>query len=444
MGYTVFYSAPAEILDAKFGAVAHLPCIFDSSPRYHRLGSRYLIDRALCVWPQKITGALSFRTPSAQSMKNYAYWLSNFLEWAEIRGVDLLTCDYANHIRGLYHPEMLNGTWSYAGKGLSTATVKMRVNLACDYLSWLAAKGYRGTFEVSNEAGKLTLTPPSIHPLQRSAGARSSGYKVTPKKRCSRMPTDPEIFTWLKHVELRFGYTKRLMCETILLSGLRREEVACWRIDTLPEDQREWHLNDVSAPRKDQQVRVSIRFGAKGPSYGYDHGDKIGPQREIWIPLDLAEKILDYRVNFRNSALRRWIKNAPLITQKKKRIQDSVHIFLDELTGKRIQGRELYNAWTGVTLPFKGWSPHRGRDWWACTTLWLEIKKHENLNLLGLNAPTALLESSAISIIRFVIQPQLGHAHDSTTMIYLQWIMDIRGGGLAIQYDEEHNNIYNS
>ena len=44
-----------------------------------------------------------------------------------------------------------------------------------------------------------------------------------------------------------------------------------------------------------------------------------------------------------------------------------------------------------------------------------------------------------MSIIRLQIQPQLGHARDSTTMIYLQWVADMLGVNIAVQYDEEIN-----
>jgi integrase len=40
-----------------------------------------------------------------------------------------------------------------------------------------------------------------------------------------------------------------------------------------------------------------------------------------------------------------------------------------------------------------------------------------------------------MSIIRLQIQPQLGHAQDSTTMIYLQWVADMLGVNLSIEYE---------
>ncbi|KVV23134.1 hypothetical protein WK78_22035 [Burkholderia cepacia] len=59
----------------------------------------------------------------------------------------------------------------------------------------------------------------------------------------------------------------------------------------------------------------------------------------------------------------------------------------------------------------------------------------------GLDVASALLESSAMSVIRLYIQPQLGHAHDSTTMIYLQWLIDRLGHDLSIRYDLAFNSV---
>ena len=93
----------------------------------------------------------------------------------------------------------------------------------------------------------------------------------------------------------------------------------------------------------------------------------------------------------------------------------------------RFKGPELYRAWAGVELPIEGWSPRQGRHWWACSVLWRELKKHQNTVHLSNETAAALLESTALSIIRLQIQPQLGHAQDTTTMVYLRWVIDMIG-----------------
>lgn len=435
MGYTVYYSDQALTAAAGFGKVARLPCIFDSRPGYHRLGSRYLIDRGLGIWDPVSHGRRPRPAPTEQTMRSYAHWLANFLEWADLRGVDVLTCEYVTHVHGRYQSEMLRGTWSRDGTALSPQTVNLRVQQACDFLSWLADKGHRSPFEVPVEIRTIKTGGATSSVSHEGMQVAVREGKVRKNKRRLRMPTDEQLKAWLARVYQRCGATKGLMCETVLLTAMRREEVACLRTDTLPERPEDWHISSADAPRHEQRVLIDIKYGTKGPSYGHDHGDKVGPARSIWIPLDLAERLHAYRESARPKALKLLVGEAQGLAEKRKRIADSVHLFLDDESGRRLTSRGLYNAWTSVDLPFAGWSPHLGRDWWACSVLWRELKKHEHFAAFGPGVSAALLESTAMSIIRLQIQPQLGHAQDSTTMIYLQWVADMLGVNLSIEYE---------
>lgn len=251
------------------------------------------------------------------------------------------------------------------------------------------------------------------------------------------MPSDQEVAAWLSRIYSTFGQAKGLMAETILLTAVRREEVVAWRLNTLPENPATWHINNREKPVEQQCVKADIKFGAKGTDYGLDCEDKIGPERSIWIPLHLAQRLHDYRQKNRMMSVARWVKAAPTIAKKKERIASSVHLFVDEKTGKRITARQLYDAWTGVDLPFKGWSPHLGRDWWACSILMRELKKNEYLMSLGKQVPIDLLHSSALSVVNLQIQPQLGHANPNTSLIYVQWAIDMLTEGLAIKYESD-------
>jgi integrase len=371
-----------------------------------------------------------------KTMNNYAQWLANFLEWAELRGIDIFSCDYATHVAGRYQKEMLEGLWSRTGQGLSATTVNVRVQQACDFLTWLTDKGNRPSFEVPYDIKtvKVGSAVSSIGHLDKIVRVRKG--KVRPTKASLRMPADDEVRQWLARVNKRFGATQLLMCETVLLTAMRREEVVSLRLDTLPERREDWHIANPLAPAEQQQVRVNLRYGTKGPSYGTDHGDKIGPSRDILIPLTLALRWHEYRRTARNQAFAKWVKDAKG-TARLARAKQSVHLFLRESDGARFKGTELYSAWTGVTPPIDGWSPHQGRHWWACSILWRELKKHQGIASLSHETATALLESTALSIIRLQIQPQLGHAQDSTTMIYLRWVMDMLAVPLSFDGEAE-------
>ncbi len=436
--FTVNYTAPDGKFASSYPALANLPFILDSRPGYHRHGNRYLIDRGLGRWGPKVSvGGLVRRIPSPRSMRTYAEWLANFLEWAELRGVDVTTCDYMTHVAGRYQQEMLKGLWSRDGNGLSPSTVNVRVQQACEFLTWMHDMGHRPQFQV----------PYSTMRLRKGSATSSIGHvgfevsvrdgKVRQKKRVLRMPSDELVSKWLGRVYQRRGLTLGLLCETVLLTAMRREEVVSLHADVLHEQPDQWHIANPLAPPEQQQVRITIKYGTKGPYYGVsEQGDKIGPERDILIPLPLAQKWHSYRRHQRNSAFAKWmlgVKGAA----RHIRAKQCVHLFLRESDGARFTGPNLYDAWTSVELPLDSWSPHDGRHWWACSVLWRELKNQSVVqdSLLGETA-AALLDSTALGVIRLQIQPQLGHSDEATTMLYLRWVRDMVGIPVLLDLDE--------
>jgi hypothetical protein len=431
--YSIFYSPTNGAFAKRYPALAHLPCILDARPGYHRLANLYLMDRGLGLWRSQ--GSARSAIPTKKTMHSYAHWLANFLEWAEVRSVDLNTCSYSAHVAGRYQSEMLEGTWSRDGQGRRASTVNARVQQACDFLTWMVEKGFRGVFEIPYETQQLTIGSATRAMGQMTRQVRVRGGKARAQNRALHMPTNAAVRQWLARVNESAGATLGLMCETVLLTAIRREEVACLRIDTLPEDPRDWKISNPSAPESKQLVRISIEFGTKGQSYGEDHADKIGPERSILIPLSLARRWHAYRNGDRNLAFKRWMDGVKGAEARRTRAREAVHLFLREDNGSRISGKKLYDAWVSVELPIEGWSPHQGRHWWACSVLWRELQKHENIGQLSSETATALLESTALSIIRLHIQPQLGHAQDSTTMIYMGWVMDMVSRPVSLDDD---------
>lgn len=436
-GFRLHYSCSQLLTDSGFGKVAKLPCIFDSRPGYHRLGSQYLIDRGLGLWDPRYRGRGTRMTPPTPvSIRTFGDWLCNFLEWGEIRGIDLFECDYSEHIGGRYQQEMFCGLWSRDGRPLAPKTVNMRVQQACDFICWLADKGYRKPFLIPQETFRIKTESSTSSVGHKTLEVTRRLGKIRLPKRRLRLPNDLEVREWLKRVYAKFGQAKGLMAELILLTAIRREEAACWRVDSLPINKSDWHIVNPHAPFREQIVLVDIKYGCKGKAFGEDHGDKIGPQGTIRVPLPFAERLHSYWMTDRNIALKKWVKAGQTLAAQKERIANSVHLFLDERTGERVSAKALYSAWTGVELPFNGWSPHLGRDWWACSVLWSDIKRHEHLLKTVTDIPNALLESIAMSVIRLQIQPQLRHAHPQTTMIYLQWVSDMVGFNLSVQYEQ--------
>lgn len=440
--FTVNYTAPGGKFANRYPALAHLPFILDTRPGYHRLGNAYLNDRGLGLWgPTSGADRPAGRISSPRSMHNYAQWLANFLEWADLRGVDVHTCDYTTHIAGRYQLEMLKGLWSRDGTALAPTTVNLRVQQACDFFTWMCDTGRRSEFHIPYKKVKV-INGSAISSMGHVGyEVRARQGKVRAKQPVLQMPSDKLVSQWLSRVYERRGLILGLMCETVLLTAMRREEVVCLHKDTLPEDPSQWCISNPLAPPEKQLVRITIKYGTKGQSYGTsEQGDKIGPERDILIPFQLAQKWHEYRRHERNGAFAKWMAGFKGAARHA-RARQCAHLFLRESDGARFSGPSLYDAWTSVELPIDGWSPHAGRHWWACSTLWRELKGLELVKNVTNETAAALLDNTAIGTIRLQIQPQLGHASESTTMLYLRWVRDMVSLPVSLALTKNNDEI---
>lgn len=297
-GFKLVYPDVDQLTQAGFAKVAHVPVIFDAEPGYARLPSRFLIDRALGVWDPFFRGAQANpRTPSRVSIKNFGYWLSNALEWAQVRNIDLMTCDYTTDLIGRYQVEMLKGIWSASGEKLSAKTVNARVGIALEFQMWCADKGHREPFLIPTVTRSYKAGSHNNSKSHESKTVKARKGKVRANKRNLVFPTDQEIRLWRKLVyeQPTVGATHGLMVDHILETAVRREELACWRVDTLPKNPADWNVTNPLEPVELQQVSITFGHGAKGREFYIDEfGDKMGPQGEIKMPLSLCKRIHNY------------------------------------------------------------------------------------------------------------------------------------------------------
>lgn len=431
-GWTVVYGLSRELQAAGFGHLVRQPFLLDGNLRYATTPNQFLIDRGLGVWDLKWRGKKPVALPpSAQSLKNLAYWLCNAQEWAELRSVDLLRCDYSTVLIGRYQKEMLSGMWSANGKPLRASTANLRVGAALEFQMWAADKGLRSTVAVPTVT--TTYVAPS-HSNSRSherETVESRQGKVRVRPRSLAFPSEAEIDAWRKRIQHQpvNGVTEGLIVDLIINTAIRREEAACWRVDTLPILRRDWRIANPDQEEEHQTVLVELRYGTKGPEYGFDHDDKIGPTGEIHVPLAIANRIDAYRNGPRLAALRVAVRRATTAAAQRAIRDNAVHLFLHEETGQRYHGKQIYSLWRKGDGP-PHWSPHAARHWWACRYLERRMLEHAQLiqHVLatpGLSAQSPLmlaLRNSAESVIQLAICPQLRHARQSTTQLYLQWL----------------------
>lgn len=431
-GYKVVYADPKLLARSGYEALSHQPFLLDPEPGYARLPNQFLIDRGLGYWEPKWRGQKRNPIPPSRiSMKNYARWLANALEWADTRSIDLMSCDYVSDLIGRYQQEMLKGIWSADNRPLAPETVNPRVQIALEFQMWAADKGLRAPIVIPTTT---TTYIAGSHGNSRSHEAKvvqSRKGKVKVSKRTLSFPSVEMIEAWRERVQRRpvVGATEGLIVDLILNTAIRREEAACWRVDTLPLDPKDWKIVNPNQPKEVQSVIVTIRYGTKGKQYGIDeHGDKIGPVGEIHVPLWVAVRLHSYRNNERLMALKPRLKGVRP-AEARRIMGETVHLLLNPVTGLRYTGDQIYAFWSRVQGP-EHWSPHQGRDWWACRYLEERMKQHAELIQQVLKTPNLSIEhpmvlalkDSAMTVIQMEIKPQLRHASSRTTEIYLQWL----------------------
>ncbi|MDP2034036.1 MAG: hypothetical protein Q8K29_11555 [Polaromonas sp.] len=424
-----------EFLEGRgYGRVAHLPFIMDSRPGYHRIANQFLIDLGLGEWSVGTRGQEQASTmpPTKATMHNYAHWLANYLEYCQVRGKDPIQADYKIDLIQGYQGEMSSGSWSRDNAGLAAKTVNLRVDVACMFLQWAVDKGVRQRFHIPKVRKSFKVESRGSSGAQMTKTVEARRGKVREGKRRIGLPDEKEIGAWLTRVHEKCA-VEGLIAELILETAVRRAEAAAWRIDTLPLDPDQWDVVNQDRPLKHQAVCVMLRYETKGRDHGEDHGDKIGPEGDILLPMPMALKLHEYRQKVRPKALTIALRKAKNVREAEFLRNNTVHLFLNPVTGGRYTGQKIYDFWTSKSAKSpRGWSPHLGRDFWACSTLWKHLEEQKGLieSLIHNKLDPSVLKILALDIEGFIeltIQRQLRHVSRETTMIYLQWVSDRLG-----------------
>ena len=432
--FRVVYPTQKFLEERGFGRVAHLPVIMDSRPGYHRIANQFLIDLGLGEWNSATRGLeqASTLTPTDVTMDDYANWLANYLEYCNRRGKDPLQADYKIDLIQAYQGEMLSGTWSRDNTGLSGKTVNLRVSTACMFIQWAVDKGLRGPFHIPKVRKTYSVESRHSSGAKQTKTVESRRGKVRESKRRLGFPDEKIIGAWLTRVYEKC-FVEGLIAELILETAVRREEASAWRIDTLPVDPEEWNVVNQNKPIEHQAVCVTVRYATKGHGFGNDHGDKIGPEGDILLPMPMALKLHEYRQKVRPKALTVALRKAKNAREAEELRRNAVHLFLNPNTGERYSGEQIKYFWSckRVMCP-RGWNRHLARDFWACSVLWKHLEEQKALlesvksNKID-DSVLKILQLDLEGFIELTIKRQLRHVSRETTMIYLQWVSDRLG-----------------
>lgn len=409
--------------DAGFKSVAHVPCIFNNEWRYEAEASRYLSDRALLETEPSISEAtlrfLSPRYPTDKSIETYGSALTNFLEWCEAVQLKWMDLEFTEHLVNEYQAQMLSGAWSVRNEGLAASTVNQRVDEACRFLQWAASRNLRKPFDVLTVSRTVRASSANSSIGHKPKLVQQRAGRVRPDPMTLRMPSNAEVASWMQSVLIEKGRTKALICDLICETGIRREEAAQWRVDTLPIDKKDWSVDGG-------YVTVQIKYGAKGQKRIDGSRELVGPSRFIVVPLELAEKLAAYRNVVRPGLRARYVRAALHTEEKRARMRNAPkRLFLSDFDGQPVSAASIYNAWTSVSkLPFPGWCPHQGRHYWACDWLLQAVLKRLCLTSQSKKSgrPSQELTATAMDVLMLEIKPQLGHVSEVTSERYLGWL----------------------
>jgi len=425
--YHLFFPNRDELLKAGHKDAIGVPVIFCENWVYQTLPNNYLHARKNKQLQQKKTKHLFLpKFPTDISMRDFGYSLVNFLEWLEATNRNWRTLEYERDILSGYQDDMLSGNWSMDGESLSPSTINGRVSEACLYLEFGASLGLRDEFFVPtqnvNVPRRSSTNTSGVKNI--SLKVRKGAVKENPTN--LRMPTDKEFNDWISGIRIRSGLTKTLMCRVVCESAVRREECVQWRVDTLPLNPNDWKVIGNS-------VEVVIMHGAKGAKTPYKGGELIGPPRAIWIPIQLAKDIHEYRTYTRNAHIAKRLRELGPVEKKKAMKNPPQRLFISEYTGQPISAQRFYDAWKNSALPFTGWTVHMGRHYWACKLILNKctpkIRTTSSSGPLDSHRIYAedqgIITATATDVINTLIRPQLGHLSEKTSFRYVQWAVRV-------------------
>lgn len=413
MSYYLFVPDPHALEAAGYRSIRHAPVVFSPTWQYDDIPSRYLREKArLEILLDREVKPVSQRFPTRRTLITYGQSLCNFLEWCEARSLAWKKVSFAEHLLDGYQGDMLSGRWAERGNPLRPRTSNLRVTVAIEFLRWAAWRGLRDSFQVP-----ITVRSLKVPTHQNSHGYLSAKVNVRPGVvRPSpiqlRIPTDSEIKAWRDEIRIKKGATKLLMIDLILSTGIRREEAVQWSPETLPTDPGEWRV-------RGDYITVTLKHGTKGNKFQDADGLEMGPPRNIDIPRATADRLHHYATFARPALAAKFVREGDPSSRLQRRQLVKRHFFLSDHSGTPISGATLYDAWALqlTHLPFRGWSVHGGRHYWACKTLMDRVG--QVWNTAGRRYD---LTTSANDVILLHIQPQLGHVSTETTLVYLTWL----------------------
>ncbi|MBO1905302.1 tyrosine-type recombinase/integrase [Microvirga sp. 3-52] len=397
-----------RLVALRFESVAHVPVLFDGQGRYCREHNRYLRERAIGEWSPKAgsTPLAGGEVPAQRTIETVARHLLVFIEWCEAKAQDWRTLTYKDGVLS-FQCDMHKGRWSPSGKALQGSTANHRTDEVTSFLKWAAHNKLRPPFTVAYRASTRRIR--SGQSAQESSVELNSRVgRIKTSKSASvaivaQLPKPEAVRDWLAAVRAKRGYAKHMACRFILESGARREETVS--------------LNQGQIPSM-EELRALKSDGRQAGAVTLTH-TKGGRPRTIQVNIDFLIELREW-IDGRRMKLR-------MLWTKRTRTPASHLLFLSDARdheGTPISAETLYKCFRDVKPRPPRWHPHFGRHTYACFTVLYTLEHEAKAAGRTMSADWVMMRGSWCMK---TLQQQLGHLSETTTDLYLRWLVTAAG-----------------
>lgn len=419
----VIFPDPNRMHALGYSKLAYVPFLIADDGSYPIEANRYLRERACLEWRPKIEygdGRFRFNVSlTTNSLEAMARRLMEFLLWCDKEKYPSAwrEVSYQDDLIEKWQVGMLNGSASRSHRRISNETVNARISEACYFLIWAAERGYRADFEVL--VSLRGSHNPQLRRRNNLGGNRVSALPST-ENRLS-LPTVKALSKWQTELKVRHGEAISLFAEFLIKTGVRISEGTEFRADDLPdkifgEDQNSWREDWVAAG----EVPCTICMGIKGPKIFRGSQESVR-SRQIYIPIELADRMDHYKREGRATLIMRWVKSGKDRAERehRKKLAKTDKFWIGK-RGRPLTPGWVRQAWASVGCgPWK-WSPHRARHEFAVTTIVNYTRQLIDYANLTEIPSVGWIHGLMAGQVQIILSPLLGHIDERTTMIYLK------------------------
>ncbi|MCO5083817.1 MAG: site-specific integrase [Rhizobiaceae bacterium] len=405
----LFYPNENKLQSLGFYDVSTVPVLFDKNGRYCRELNRYLRSRALSEVFSDPDDLYAADYPCGTTLDNIGRQLSIFSDWCLDHRLEWKTLNYKGVLR--FQNDMALGRWSPSGRPLEADTANQRADEVTRFLTWAGKVGLRAPLDVKYKVRGRGAAHGGVSDdvMLSRIGRRKTSYSRDIIA-ITHLPQPKTVAGWLKQVRLKKGYGKYLACRFVLECGTRLAETVAMTEDQIPA------LHTLDALARAGQLMAPVNLTKT----------KGSRPRTIQAAIPFLLEI------------RRWIDGPRMrlryLYHTRTREAPSDKLFLStarDHEGIPVSEARLYDCFHKVEPRPEHWTTHHGRHTYACFSILYATERDAKMAGRALSDMGADWINSRGAWHLKTLRKQLGHADDSTTELYLRWLVTASGAASA-------------